>query len=398
MELWTEKYKPKSIKEIVGQEKHISEILKWIDSWKPGKALLISGPPGVGKTVSVEVIAKENGLDLLRLNASDERSSEKIEKFLSDSSRTLSLFKKGKLILLDEIDGISPQDKGAVTSIIKIIKTSKYPVILIANDPWIPKLRGLREHIKMIKFGKIHSVSIEKRLKEICEKEGIKVFGNTLKHLSKWSQGDLRSAILDLQTIAAGRKEIRPEDLEILGYRERTSGIFDILPIIFKSRSLNASRKAIQSSDKDPDEIFLWIENNMHLEIPKEKLPEAFDLLSRADIFRNLVIKQQNWRFKGYMIDLMSGVSVIKGESHAPVKGFILYQSPQRIAWLGKTKSRREAINSLCRKLGEVLHTSTGVVKREYLPYLKILAKTKVLHKDKFFTEDDIKLILGKSP
>ncbi|RLJ04790.1 MAG: replication factor C large subunit [Candidatus Aenigmatarchaeota archaeon] len=395
---WTEKYKPERVSEIYGQEKHISEILNWINSWKPGKGLLISGPPGVGKTLCVEVIAKENSFELLRLNASDERSSEKIEKFLLDSSRTASLFGKGKIILLDEIDGISPQDRGAVNSIIKIIKVSNYPVILIANNPWVQKLRNLREYVKNIKFSKLRSASIQKKLKEICEKEGIRVEGNVLKNLSRWSQGDMRSAINDLQTIAEGKKEITDRDLEILGYRERESNIFEILPVIFKSRSLSASKKVIQSADKDPDEIFLWIENNIPLEIPKEKLPEVFDLISKADIFRMLVIRQQNWRFKGYMTDLMSGVSVIKGESHAPVRGFIPYQSPQRIRQMGRTKARREAVNNLCRKIGRLVHTSAGVARREYLPYLRILTKKKLLKPCEVLTEDDIKLILETGP
>jgi replication factor C large subunit len=347
-----------------------------VDSFEPGKGLMLMGPAGTGKTLLVETIARERNLLLLQLSASDARGAEAIESFFSDSSRTRSLFHKGKIILLDEVDGISGHDKGAVAAITKIIKESSYPVFLIANDPWAQKLRPLRPYVKMVKFSKVHSASIEKRLREILEKEGIAPKGNVLKDLARWSQGDLRSAISDLQTVSQGKKELSGEDLEILGYRERESSIFEILPTVFKSRSISASRKAIQSVDKDPDEVFWWVENNITQEFPVEKLAQAYDLLSKADIIRGRTSVQQNWRFRAIMTDLISGISVVKGESHAPHHGFMMYQAPQRIMMMGRTKARRAGMDSLCKKIGEKAHASTRVVKRDYLPYMRIILKT----------------------
>ena len=172
-ELWTEKYKPSRISEVIGQQKAVQDVLSWLSNWKPGNALLLYGPPGVGKTALVEAIAKEKNLDLLQLNASDERTAINIEKVLMDSSRTFTLFKSGKIILIDEVDGISSTDKGSIGAIIKIIKTSRFPVILVANDPWEPKLRPLRPYIKLVKFNKLHSASIEKRFPSVREITGV---------------------------------------------------------------------------------------------------------------------------------------------------------------------------------------------------------------------------------
>jgi replication factor C large subunit len=397
-QIWTDKHKPLTVSGIAGQPKAIAEALAFMDSFTPGKALMLMGPAGVGKTLLVETIARERGLLLLQLNASDARGAEAIESFFNDSSRTKSLFHKGKIILLDEVDGISGNDRGAVSAITKIIKQSLYPVFLIANDPWSAKLRPLRPYVKMVKFSKVHVASVEKRLREILEKEDIIPQGSVLKDLARWSQGDLRSAISDLQTVSQGRKELSESDLEILGYRERESSIFEILPTIFKSRSINASRRAIQSADKDPDEIFWWIENNIPIEIPPEKLAQAYDLLSRADIFRARTSIQQNWRFKAIMTDLISGISVVKGESHAPQHGFVMYQAPQRIMMMGQTKGRRAGMDALCRKIGEKAHASTRVVKRDYLPYMRIGLKKK--HEETRtpfsinFNEDEIDLII----
>ena len=373
--VWTEKHKPARVQEIVGQPKAVAEALAFIDSFTPGKAAMFTGPAGVGKTLLVETLARERNLLLLQLNASDGRTADEIQGFFADASRTRSLFHKGKILLLDEVDGISGTDRGAATAIIQIIKESVYPVFLIANDPWSQKLRPLRPYVKPIKFSKVHSASLEKRLREICEKEGITHQGMVLKNLARWSQGDLRSAINDLQTLGEGKKEIADSDLESLGYRERETTIFDILPTVFKSRSMSASRRAIQSTDKDADEVFWWVENNIPLEFPTDRLADAYDLLSRADIFRARVSQQQNWRLKAIMSDMLSGISVVKGESHAPQHGFMMYQAPQKILMMGRTKSERALRESMCKKIGEVTHTSTRVVKRDYLPYMKMILR-----------------------
>jgi len=397
--LWAEKHKPLTVSGIASQQKAIAEALAFVDSFEPGKALMLTGPAGVGKTLLVETLARERGLLLLQLNASDVRNAEAIAGFFDDASRTKSLFHKGKIILMDEVDGISGNDKGAVSAITKVIKQSLYPVFLIANDPWAQKLRPLRPYVKMVKFSKVHSASIEKRLREISEKEGISVRGTVLKDLARWSQGDLRSAIGDLQTVAQGKKEISENDLEILGYRERESSIFEILPTVFKSRSINASRKAIQSVDKDPDEVFWWIENNIPMEFPVEKLAEAYDLLSKANLFRNRTSIQQNWRFKAIMTDLISGISVVKGESHAPHHGFMMYQAPQKIMMMGRTKGKRADMQALCKKIGEIVHASTRGVKRDYLPYMRIILKDQKLAESHSqfsvnFTKEEVGLIL----
>ncbi len=371
--LWTDKYKPEKVNEIVAQHKAIGEVLKYLESWKRGKALFLYGPPGVGKTLIIETIAKERNGFLMRLNASDSRSAENIKSSLTVISRQKPLFYKKSIILVDEVDGLSGhQDRGAIKSLIEIIKNSKCPMVLIANDPWSTKLKSLRNYCTMIKFFKIPTPSVQKRLREILYKEGIKADDSVLKSLSRWSQGDLRSAILDIQIVSEGKDRIKESDLEALGYREREIDIFNLLNIIFNSRSISSARKAIDSCDKDPDEIFWWIENNIvHQYKSPTKIAEAFDLLSEADIFRRWVSKQQNWRFKGYMIDLLSGISSIEKDNHA----FVQYKPPKKIIMMGATKEMRTDLKEIYKKLSAYLHVSAKVIKEEYVPYLKFFAK-----------------------
>ncbi len=372
MELWTDKHKPETLDTVVGQGKAKKDLREFYSTWKPGQAAFLTGPPGVGKTLSVETLAMDNGLSILRLNASDSRSAKEIEAKLMSASQSRDLFGRGRIILIDEADGISGRERGAVGSITKVIKVSSFPVIIIANDPWKPKLAPLRRACKLIKFSKIMAPSIEKKLRDILKIEGVEAEESGLKSLSRFSNGDLRSAISDLQMVAHGRKKLKANDFSVLGFRERKTNIFSAMPVIFHSRRIAATRKAIFEMDKDPDEVFWWIESNVHQEMAQEKLAEAYDLLSRANIMRSRVHVQQNWRFKGFMTDLMSGISVVKGETHRP-PGYRPFQQPTRIMMMGRTRFKRAMMNNLAQRIGEHTHSSKKAVIRDYLPYFRIM-------------------------
>ena len=375
---WAEKYKPKSLKEFVNQKEALEEFLKWIKSWKPGsKALLLYGMPGVGKTALVEAYASEKKVDLIEMNASDFRSSVQIKRILGSSITQASLFKKGKIFLIDEIDGIAGrEDRGGVGEIIKIIKTSRFPIVLTCNNPYDPKLRSLRQYCKLVQFKKIYVWDIVKRLAYICKKEGIKASKDILKKIASLSKGDLRAAINDLETIARGKREIVEKDLEVLSYREREESIFDALKMIFKTRTALAAKLSIINVDKDPDEIFWWIENNILNEYEKpEEIAKAFEALSKADLFRRRVSSRQNWRLKGYMIDLMTaGVSSAKEKVY---KKFTKYQYPEKLIILGSTKQMRKEEKELLLNLSKILHCSIRKLKKEFLPFIKIWFKNK---------------------
>jgi replication factor C large subunit len=376
--MFTLKYRPKNLKEFINQKDVVELFLKWIKGWKPGgKALLFHGMPGTGKTALVYAWAKENNSDLIELNASDWRSASQIQEVFSQSMLQKPLFKKSKIFLIDEIDGVAGrEDLGGVGAIIKIIKETKFPVVLTANNPWDPKLRTLREYCSLVQFGKIHVFDIEKRLQYLCENEKIKCDKESLRQIAKKSEGDLRSAINDLETLSQGKKEISLPDLEVLGYREREVNIFEVLRNIFKVKTALAAKLAINDYDKDPEEIFWWIENNITNEYEdSEEIAKAFDALSKADIFRKRISSRQNWRLKAYMVDLMTaGVATAKKETY---RKFTRYQYPSNIMILGRTKGKRADVGEILKKMSLELHCSTKKIKNDYLPFLKIIIKNK---------------------
>jgi replication factor C large subunit len=372
--LWARKYAPKNLKEFVNQKEAVEIFLKWIKNWKPGgKALMFYGPPGTGKTALIEAYAKEKNLDFIEMNASDYRSASQIREVLGQSMRQRSLFGRGKIFLLDEIDGIAgAEDRGGMAEIIKIIQESAFPIIFTCNNPWDPKLKNLRNYCQLVEFKKIHVFDIEKRLSQICEKEGIKAEKEVLRELAKRAEGDLRAAINDLETIARGKKKIQLEDLKVLGNREVEASIFDALKTIFKTKSALAAKLSISNVDKDPEEIFWWIEHNISREYEKpEEIAKAFEILSKADLFKQRIVKRQDWSLKKYMIDLMTaGVANAKREMY---RKFTKYEYPSKLVVLGKTKVERKEEKEKLLELSKELHCSTKKIRSEYLPYFKIM-------------------------
>jgi len=367
-ELWVDKYKPNSLDEIIFQKKAVEQVLNFVKNFKKGKALFLFGPTGIGKSVIVETLAKTFKYNLIRVNANDKRTSGEIDKIIT-TSKIRDLFHAGKIILVDEMEGLSGGDRGAVGAIVKLIKESRFPVFLAGSDPYLAKLKSLRPYCILVKMSKIPTPSIEKKLREIAQKEGIKVDDMIIKNLARFSQGDIRSAIMDLQTLAK-TKSINKEDVEMIGYRDRESNVFEVLPAIFSSGTLSAARKIINNSDKDPEELFYWVENNIYREFTGEEIAKAYDIISNADIFRMTVLKQRNYRFRAYMLDLLAALATIRGYRRY---GYVAYQPPKYFLDLARARFKRAFVNNLCKKIGNFTHSSIRSVKINYLNYLKFI-------------------------
>jgi replication factor C large subunit len=372
---WTQKYAPEKISEVVGQKKAVDKFLIWFRTWKPGKkAALLFGGPGVGKTSLVNALGEEKNLEVIELNASDYRTASQIREVIGQSMKQMSLFKKSKIFLIDEIDGLAGRvDRGGTKEIIKIIKESRYPIVLTANNPYDSKLRSLRSYCLLISFGKVYYWDIIKRLEFICEQEGLSCDKEVLKLLAKRSEGDIRSAINDLESLS-GKKEIKIKDLEDLGFRRKENTIFDVLKMIFKTKTALAAKLSIQNVDKSPDEIFLWIEQNIVNEYEKpEEIAKAYEMISRADLFRQRIHSRQHWKLQKYMIDLMTaGVALSKKEMY---RKFSRYQYPDKIKFLGRTKAKRREDQEMLDELSKKLHCSTKKVREEFMPFLKTMGQ-----------------------
>jgi len=424
---WTEKYKPRSLDEIVGNERAIIELRKWANSWVIGKpkekAVILSGKPGVGKTSSALALANDFGWTVIELNTSDARNAEKIKKVATVGSLNETFSDKGqfisskhggrKLIILDEADNLyeKPEesykngndlsDKGGKKAIIETIKTTNQPIILIVND-YYGLIKGggeaLKEMCKLIKFYEPYPNLIFNFLKKITLREGKNVDPKVLQTIADRCKGDIRSALNDLQSLCLNRTQVDVKSLNVLGYRDREKEIFDALREIFKTKNIKALRDSISHLDVDPKIILLWINENIPLEyLDINDLVNGYEAISKADIFLGRTAKTQNYSLWSYSCDIMNGgVATSKTHDYTNDK----YNFP---TWLKERKDIKislEIREIISKKLSKICHNSGKKSKEFFLQYFTYLFRNDINFainmKNKLdLSEPEIKYLLG---
>jgi len=370
---YTDKYMPKSPTEVLGQENGIKGLRDFISNFKKGKALLIYGPTGCGKTSAVYATASESEKEVFEVNASDARNKNQIEEIVGSATQQQSLmsFGKGKIILVDEIDGISGQkDRGGVTALIKIIAESTFPIILTANDPFNKKFSSLRKKCVLDEFTPLDHESILEKLKGICEKENIEYKEELIRDLSRRSGGDMRAAITDLQMLTA---EGKLDNLDLIGARDRTENMMNALLKVFKTTDANVAKDAFWNVDEDIDKQMLWLEENIPKEYEGEDLANAFDCLSKACVHMGRIRRWQHWRFLVYAGTQMSaGVALAKKEKY---KKMVSYKPTSRILKIWMANMKYQKRKEIARKIAERCHTSSKRVVEDVLPYVQGMIK-----------------------
>src|SRR3989338_8776360 len=250
---FTVQYAPKKLSEILGQDEAIQKVRNFIANFKTAKknALLLYGPAGCGKTSTAYAIASEFNYEILEVNASDFRNEEQLSKTIGSASRQQSLFNRPKLLLVDEVDGLSgTKDRGAIPALKNLIKETSFPMFIIANNPWDSKFSPLRSACEMVEFKEpTHAIVLE-ILKNVCAKEHINYEEKALASLARRAGGDIRGALIDIQTLAINN-QFTSAQLELLSDREKTYTIFNALMKIFKTTDANVARTAFDHLEED---------------------------------------------------------------------------------------------------------------------------------------------------
>ena len=280
---WTEKYRPKTLSAVVGNPKAVADLTAWAKQWTVGipkyRAVVLMGSPGIGKTTSAEALARDMGWDIIEMNASDQRTGEAIRQtalkgafsnsFDEDGEFVTAKEGKLKLIVLDEADSLfGNADRGAMPVIVELIRTTRQPVMLIVNDFYelSRKSAAIKSETLQITFQKPTAISIVKALRNICKGEGIEADDDALRAIAENSNGDVRAAVRDLESISFGNTRITLEDTADLSNRIIRKNIYDLMYATFRKSDAIAARRMMMDVDEEPSMVMLWVDENLPYE------------------------------------------------------------------------------------------------------------------------------------
>ncbi len=376
-ELWVEKYRPKKIADVLGNEEAKAAFIDWFkNKHRTRKAVLLYGPPGVGKTTLVNAAANEFGFRVIEMNASDTRNEKAISRVAGPATAfagldTFSTESKGNVLFMDEVDGIAGnEDRGGVSTILHIIEQSRIPIIMAANDPDAEKLRPLRKVSTLIRFHEVQTHKIIVLLQKICQKEHVEAEFGALQHIASNSRGDVRSAINDLQSLAEPTKTLTMQDTAALIARNRDIGMEDTLLGYFSAKSFQEASMLLSHVNVDADDLLMAVGDNLPRRYRKaEDLAEAYDFLSRADMYRGR-IGVENWMLLKYLFNSLAEAAAVSPGTYRP---FEFISPPLRIMSLFWTKGKRTMLEAICGKIGARCHVSRATAKTEFVPFLQVL-------------------------
>lgn len=294
--MWSEKHRPESLDEMVGNEEARAKLLLWLRKWKPGtKAALLVGPPGTGKTTTVHLVAKKLGLSLVELNASDSRTRDKMSRRVGEAIASTSLFGGASMVFLDEVDGLAGRaDYGAIDFVKEAVKQSQGPVVMAANDPEADEVRKLGSATTKIEFRRPEPQDVRKRLEKIARIEKIDMAPEDIMKIAEAANGDLRAAVNALQSGLAARKD------EELTAAESLNAFFD-------APDRRAALRALRAYPGQPRdkirELFAAVSRSR---VHEERKAEALDVLSRADLILGRMMRGRDWRLLRYLDQMLA--------------------------------------------------------------------------------------------
>jgi replication factor C large subunit len=383
---WCEKYRAKGFSDIKGQDLAVDKVKIFLKSFPKKRAIVLHGPPGVGKTSLAYAIASEMDAEILELNASDFRNKAKIAEIVGPASRQKSLFRKNKIILIDEVDGISAmKDRGGLGELLILMEKSSFPVIITANDIWNKKFSLLRRKAEVVQLKEVDYKVVLNLLNEVCEKENCVVSNEVLTSIAIKARGDIRAALNDLQILS---KMDSPELVQEVGDRNKEQSIFTALQHVFQTARIDEDMLRIYDEVNMPiDDVFLWVEENLPLAYKGGELCNAVEALSLADVFRGRIRRQRHWRFMVYEYFLLgAGVASVKKYNRS---GWTQYKKPSRILkiWLQNQRSAKK--KSICQKYARHCHISTKTAMKDFM-LLKVILQKPEIREGLMLSDDEI--------
>ncbi len=400
---WTEKYRPASLAQVLGNGKAVEELGSWAESWESGRpitgAAILYGPAGTGKTSAALALAAEKDWDYIEMNASDARTAGMIQRIAGPASRSTTFSGRRRLVILDEADNLhGTADRGGAAAMLRLVRETGQPVLLIANE-YYEIDKALRDAAKGIQFRSLRATTVAQALRVICQAEGVECEADALMLIAERAGGDMRSAINDLQAAAEGESAVRVEDVAT-AERDVKSSIFKVLEVIFKGSNSVEALQASYDLDESPEDLINWVDENLPLAYAGGDLWRGYESLARADMFLGRVRVRQNyglWRYAGFL--MTGGVQAARAERR---HGYVAFRPPSLWRRMGQTRKARSVRDSAAKKIGACCHVSAAFARAELMGFVGLLLSDKKkaapLAAELELEAEEIALLLGSSP
>jgi replication factor C large subunit len=366
---WTETYRPSTLSAVRGNDKARDALAEWAETWDDHReAVVVHGNPGVGKTSAAHALAADMGWETVELNASDQRTADVIERFAGRAAKNATLAGSTggagdgrQLVILDEADNVHGNyDRGGASAITRVVKDADQPIVLIAND-YYDMSRGLRDACREIEFRDVSARSIVPVLRDICRREDVEYEADALERIAEVNDGDLRSAVNDLQAAAEDDRRLTVDDV-VTGDRDRSLGVFPFLDAVLKEESAEESIGSAYRVDETPDDLTKWVAENVPKVYEDAELARAYDSLADADRWLGRVRASQEYGYWRYATDaLAGGVAAARDGTKG---GWTRFSRPQ--FWPSSDATADEVV----RKIAERGGFSMATARREVLPFL----------------------------
>jgi replication factor C large subunit len=363
--MWSEKYRPKNILDLVGNEEARKSLVEWFTKWKKGtKPILLIGPPGIGKTTLANLVAKQFNYDLISLNASDVRNKQNIQEILSPVLGNQTIFGT-PMIFIDEVDGVHGRaDYGGTEAIIKILKEATVPIVLAANSDLSKKMQSIKKSVQTIQFRPLPPRLLLFYLNKILQLEDAKISSDLLMKLVTESRGDIRSMINFAQALVTGFNPPTEKSFEILDVEEGVNAFY-------KSNSVDEARSILYSLRIDPREkINAFYSSIITSNANTDDMQKFLQIISSADMLYGKIMKTQQWRLLRYLDAILLGLYK---------KDISIRYSKYNLSWslLNRLRWDGTKIKSIIGSLAKTMHVSKSTFSTLYFPFLLYCIKNK---------------------
>ena len=356
--MWSEKYRPQHISDMVGNEQARAAVVEWFAKWKKGtKPLLLVGPPGTGKTTIANIVSAQFGYDVIGLNASDARSKSRINETLLPVLGNVSVLGT-PMIFIDEVDGIHGRsDFGGAAALVDVLKEPTVPILLAANSDTADKMKSIKKATTLVRFKKIPPRLLQVYLQSILNRQGATLSPGSIIKVIDRSRGDIRSMINLAQSLVTGFNPQTDQSFETLD-------VEDGINSFFKANSVQEAKSILYSMQIDPrSKINAFYSSIITSKLQASTLARYLQVLSDADMLLGRIMKTQNWRLLRYLNDIL-----IRLYQKDPQVRYAQYNLSwpllNRIRWDGAK------IKSLSSVMAKQLHMSSSAFATLCLPFM----------------------------